>query len=151
MSVSAHRVPGQRTSHSPPSKAPFGADVGAAHLRWLVRRIADDDHDAFGELFDRLSGPVASALSRQLSDPLRVASVHAGTFVEVWWLAGGHIDAYTDVLAWITDIASRRVADSRSPAPGADLDAANAAALTASWAQRVEAELAGLLARRRTA
>jgi DNA-directed RNA polymerase specialized sigma24 family protein len=119
-----------------------------AHLRWLVRRIADDDRDAFAEFFDRLAGSVSSALHRQVSDPDQVAGVVAGTFVEIWWLAGGHVDADTDVLAWITEIVGRRVVDSRSFAPLPGSKAATPAVLAVPWAQRIEAELGALLARR---
>jgi DNA-directed RNA polymerase specialized sigma24 family protein len=129
----------------PHATAPPGAGGGMAHLRWLVRRIADDDRDAFGEFFDRLAGSVSSALHRQLSDPDQVAGVVAGTFVEVWWLAGGHVGADTDVLAWITEIVGRRVVDSRSFAP---LPASIAATPAVPWARRIEAELGALLARR---
>lgn len=121
---------------------------GADRLRWLLRRIADDDRDAFAELFHRVSGPLSSRLRRQVSDPHRVAGVVAGTFLEVWWLAGSHVDPDTDVMAWINEIVQRRVADSRSPASTpADSAAPTPAALTAVWAQRLEVELAGLLSR----
>jgi hypothetical protein len=49
----------------------------------LVRRIAGDDRDAFGELFDRRSGRVSRRLRRQVSDRYRAGGVLAGTFVEV--------------------------------------------------------------------
>jgi hypothetical protein len=98
-----------------------GGGGGENHLRWLVRRIADDDRDAFVEFFDRLAGPVSTALHRQVSDPVQVAGVVAGTFV-----------------------------DSRAFAPLPDFAAATSAVPTSSWAERVEAELAALLTRRLT-
>lgn len=123
--------------------APCG---GPERLQWLVRRIADDDRDAFCELFDRCSGRVLSGLRRQVSDRYRVAGVLAGTFVEVWWLAGGHVDPDTDVMAWIDQIVQRRVGDSRPAALSAAICASpDAGSLGALWAQGVEAELAGLL------
>jgi hypothetical protein len=124
---------------------------GAARLRWLLRRVADDDRDAFGELFNRVSGPVSSRVRRQVPDPIRAAGVVAGTFVEVWWLAGGHVDPDTDVMAWINKIVRRRVAECwplALPAAGPVVGAS--AAITALWVQRLEVELAGLLRQRTT-
>jgi len=149
VSASTHKVPFGRTV--PPALGPCG---GAEHLRWLIRRIADDDHTAFAELFDHVSGPVASRLLRQLSDSVRAAGIVAGTFVEVRWLAGAHIEADTDVLAWINEIVRRRLADGRPPAPTrspgprvTDSTAFTPAAFAALWTQHVELELAGQLQR----
>lgn len=148
MSALAHHVPIQRAYRLCNAASP-GID-GAEVLRRLVRRIADDDHDAFAELFDRVSGPVSFSLHREVHNPHRVAAVVAGTFVEVWWLAGGHVDLDTDVMAWIQAIVRRRVADSRAPAPlTADSGVPTPQEFTALWTQRVESELAGLLGRHR--
>lgn len=120
-------------------------------LQWLLRRVADDDHGAFGELFHRVSGPVSKRVRRQVPDPIRGAGVVAGTFVEVWWLASCHVDPDTDVMAWINKIVRRRVADSRQLAPLAtDSVALASAAITALWVQRLEVELAALLRQRTT-
>jgi hypothetical protein len=84
---------------------------------------------------------------RQVPDPFRVASI----VVEVWWLAGGHVDPDTDVMAWINKIVRRRVADSRPlTPPPTDSVAFASAAITGLWVQRVEVELATLLRRRST-
>jgi DNA-directed RNA polymerase specialized sigma24 family protein len=148
--TSAHHITVEQALCRQQTAVP-GPGGDADRLRWLLRRIADDDRGAFTELFYRVSGPVSSAVRRQVSDPLRVASVVAGTFVEVWWLAGCHINPETDVMAWINKIAWRRVADSRPPAkPAADSVAPTPVVLTALWTQRVEVELAGLLGRRTT-
>ncbi|MET3424793.1 hypothetical protein BJ973_004005 [Actinoplanes tereljensis] len=120
-----------------------------SRLRRLIRHIADDDRDAFRELFDRCSGRVAAGLRRQVSDQHRFAGVFAGTFVEVWWLAGCHVDPDVDVVAWIDEIVQRRVTDSRPAALSAAISASpDAGSLGPMWAQGVEAELAGLLRRR---
>ena len=149
MSVPIQKVTFERTV--PPTLGPCG---GAEHLRWLIRQIADDNRNAFAELFDHVSGPVSRWLHSQLSDPVRAAGIIAGTFVEVWWLAGGHVAADTDVLAWINEVVRRRLADSRplgpsrSPEPRAtDPAALTPSTLTALWTQHVELELAGLLRR----
>jgi hypothetical protein len=122
---------------------------GPERLRWLVRRIADNDRDAFCELFDRCSGLVSRRLRHQVSDLHRAAGVLAGTFVEVWWLAGAHVDPATDVAMWIEEIVQRRVADSRPAALSAAISASPGVGLLgALWAQGAEVELAGLLRRR---
>ncbi|MFF5296242.1 hypothetical protein [Paractinoplanes globisporus] len=140
MSALNHHDPCRRAHESGPRGGP-------ERLRWLVRRIAGDDRGAFAELFDRCAGPVLSGLCAQVSDPRRVAGVLAGTFVEVWWLAGCHTDPGTDVMAWIDGIVRRRVADTR-PAEPADPAASGVDPFGALWAQGVEVELACLLRRR---
>ena len=146
MALLSHGVPTRQVSGRADGAAVVDADDEAGYLRWLIRRIADDDRDAFGELFTRVSGPVLSVLLQQVTDPVRVAGVVAGTFVEVWWLAGGRVDPDTDVMAWITGIVGRRVADSCPLALFTDLGGETRHVLTALWAQRIEAELARLLA-----
>jgi hypothetical protein len=148
VSALTHHVPFGRTVRLRGSASP-GPRGGPERLRWLIRRIADDDRDAFCELFDRCSGRVSSGLRRHVSDRHRVAGVLAGTFVEVWWLAGCHVDPDTDVVVWIDEIVQRRVADSRPAALSAAICASpGVGSLGALWAQGVEVELAGLLRRR---
>lgn len=147
MSAFPHHIPFGLMVHfyGPASVGPSGS---AQRLRWLVRRIADDDRDAFGELFDRCSGQVWRCLGRQVVDPHRAGRVLAGTFVEVWWLAGCHVDQGTDVVAWIEEIVARRVADSQPAALATAIAASpEVGLLGAQWAQGVELELAGLLGR----
>ncbi|WP_203790802.1 hypothetical protein [Paractinoplanes rishiriensis] len=127
----------------------LGPCGGPERLRWLVRRIADDDREALCELFDRCSGLVARRLRRQVSDPHRAGGVLAGAFVEVWRLAAHHVDPGTDVVAWVEEIVQRRVADSRPAALWAAVAAwPGVGSLGALWAQDVEIELAELLRRR---
>ena len=125
-----------------------GPRDGPERLRWLIRRIAADDRDAFAELFDRCADLVLHRLRRQV-DQHRIAGVLAGTFVEVWWLAGCHLDPDTDVMAWIDEIVQRRVADSRPAGPSsADPASPGPGLLGESWSQGVEVELDRLLGRR---
>jgi hypothetical protein len=143
----------RRSSLCPPRHLRGSASVtphdDPERLRWLIRRIADDDHDAFAELFDRCSGLVSRLLDRQVSDRNRAAGVLAGTFVEVWWLAGCRVAPETDVMAWIDKIVQRRVADSRPSVPASANPAPPSLnSLDAPWTQGVEVELAGLLRRR---
>jgi hypothetical protein len=89
---------------------------------------------------------VSGGLRRQVSDRHRAGGVLAGTFVEVWWLAGYHVDPGVDVMVWIEAIVQRRVTDSRPAALSAAISAApGVGSLGGMWAQSVEVELAGLL------
>jgi DNA-directed RNA polymerase specialized sigma24 family protein len=149
VSVSPHHVSAARAVRLREAAA-LGPGGGEDHLRWLVRRVADNDRAAFAELFYRVSGAMSNGLHRQIPDLDRVAGVVAGTFVEVWWLAGGHVDPGTDVMAWLHQIVRRRLADSRPAERPVESVTVASAALTAFWAHRAEVELAGLLERHPT-
>jgi hypothetical protein len=103
----------------------------------LIRRISDDDRDAFVELFDHLSPRLLDALRSRLSSPYLAAAIVTATFVEVWWLAGFHVGRDSDVVAWIDRIAQRRVQEG----PPAITDVASLRARCA------ELELGALLGR----
>jgi len=96
----------QTRPHGVPAPEPVSSPE---RLRWLVRRISDDDGGAFVELFDLLSGPLYDRLRSRLSDPPRAAAIITATFVEVWWLAGCHAGPDADVMMWINLIVERRV------------------------------------------
>lgn len=125
-----------------------GPECGPERLRWLVRRIAGHDRGAFAELFDRCSGPVLRTLHRQAPDRHQIAGLLAGTFVEVWWLAGSHAGPDSDIPAWIERIVRRRVADSRPSESSADPHIYGGDRPEAPWAQSLEVELARLLTTR---
>ena len=93
--------------------APPGQTAGAAHLLWLVRRIAIEDHDAFADLYDALSVQLLDELRSTISDPADAETIASATFVEVWSLARFHATSDTDVYSWVRDIAARRAADRR--------------------------------------
>jgi hypothetical protein len=97
----------QRSADGPPLQP----DVSPERLQWLIRRISDDDRDAFVELFDHLSPRLLDALRSRLSSPCLAAAIVTATFVEVWWLAGCHAGRDSDVVAWIDRIAQRRVGE----------------------------------------
>jgi hypothetical protein len=144
MSVSAYHCP--PCPNGPPSRngrpvasRPSGSCGCPQRLRSLVRRIAHDDRAAFVELFDDCSALVLSDLRARVPDPDRVTAVLAGTFVEVWWLAGCHVSPDMDVITWLDRIVERRIVDSR-PAP-AELRSGP------PWTRGNEVELAGLLGR----
>lgn len=143
VSAYGHHVKIERCLHPFEAAVPVpGSDP--ERLRWLIRRIAADDRRAFAELYHRYSGPIGRGLRQQLPDSARVTGILAGTFVEVWWLAGGHVGPDSDARAWIDRIVRRRVAYSRRVAPLSVEDGAPPS-LGALWSQGVEVELARLL------
>ncbi|WP_212999524.1 hypothetical protein [Winogradskya consettensis] len=81
-----------------------------------------------------------------MADRHRLAGVLAGTFVELWLLAGSDVAAGIDVAAWIDEIVQRRVTESQAAALSAAISAwPGPGSLGAQWAQGVEQELTGLL------
>ncbi len=121
----------------PPSPLPETLNV-------LVGRIAAGDRAALRTLYTALADIVCGEVRRALSDPAEVHAAVCSTFVEVWWLAGGHVDPDTDVMAWLHEIVRRRLADSR-PLETPVADEITSAAFAAFWAHRAEVELAGLI------
>lgn len=93
-----------------------GPPPGPDRLLWLVRRIADQDHAAFVDLYQAMSARLQQELRSTTSDLAHAAAIASATFLEVWSLARFHASEGTDVQAWITDIAARRIADRASGA-----------------------------------
>ena len=102
-----------------------------------MRRIADDDRDAFAELYDTLSPRLRRNLRSGSPVPVHVNAIVAATFVEVWSLARFHTAADTDVWAWITDIAARRRGE-RLPAVDPFAGSATGAGHPLWWTAQVE-------------
>ena len=135
--------------HTSSCRTPSGPADDPERLRRLVRLVAVNDRSAFRELHARRSGAVARCLHSQVWDPYRAAGILAGTFVEVWWLAGAHVEPDTDVAVWIGTIVQRRVADSRPAALSAAVAASpRVGTVGAGWARFAELELADLLGHR---
>ncbi len=95
---------------------------GGDRLHELVARIATGDRAAFRCLYAFLAMPVWREAVRALPQPADARAVTRSTFVEVWHLAGHHVDhSGIDTRAWIAAIAARRVDDrlrtSTTPCP----------------------------------
>jgi DNA-directed RNA polymerase specialized sigma24 family protein len=87
------------------------AAVGNDRLSLLVHRIAASDRAAFRCLYAFLALRVWRDALRALSRPADARAVTRSTFVEVWHLAGHHLDSRVDVRAWIGAITARRAGD----------------------------------------
>jgi DNA-directed RNA polymerase specialized sigma24 family protein len=84
----------------------------SADLHWLVLCVARKDRAAFVVLYDLMSPALLADVRSRITEPT-AAAITAATFVEVWSLARYHTSPDTDVYAWMTDIALRRLADRR--------------------------------------
>jgi DNA-directed RNA polymerase specialized sigma24 family protein len=95
-------------------------------LNLLLRRVAAGDRAAFRRLYAFLAMRVWRDAARALPNPADARAVTRATFVEVWQLAGHHLDQeWVDIRAWIAAITARRAEDrlrrpdGRSPLAGA--------------------------------
>jgi DNA-directed RNA polymerase specialized sigma24 family protein len=85
---------------------------GSDHLYDLVARIATGDRAAFRSLYAFLAKRVWRDTVRMLPYPVDARAVTRSTFVEIWHLAGHHLDdGGLDTRAWISTIIARRVDD----------------------------------------
>jgi DNA-directed RNA polymerase specialized sigma24 family protein len=84
---------------------------GTESLSDLVMRIADRDHAAFGRFYRRLVRPVLAQTRGSFGSTPPAVRVTRAVFVEVWRLAPLFNPRSDDVLAWVTTIVARRVAD----------------------------------------
>ena len=142
----------RRSSLCPPRRLHGSASVtphdDPERLRWLIRRIADDDHDAFTELFDRCSG----LMSRLWTVRYRIGIGPQAFSRALSSRCGGSLAAMPipRPMSWH---GSTRSSSGASRTTGQLPASANPAppglsSLDAPWTQGVEVELAGLLRRR---
>ncbi|MEU4427393.1 hypothetical protein AB0F81_42780 [Actinoplanes sp. NPDC024001] len=76
----------------------------------LLDAVSRGSVPAFLALVDRTSAAVRAVLA-EIPPGHGRNEILAASYLEVWWLAGCHLEADLDVTAWITGIARRRVAD----------------------------------------
>lgn len=83
---------------------------GGNRLNLLVDRIAAGDRAEFRCLYAFLAMRVWRDAVRVLPDPADARAVTRAAFVEVWHLAGHHLDhSRTDPLNWISAIVARQI------------------------------------------
>lgn len=83
---------------------------GGHSSRQLVERIAVGDRAAFRCLYAFLYKRVWRAAIQALPQPVDARAVTRATFVEVWHLAGHHLDlSPADVRTWISAITARHI------------------------------------------
>jgi RNA polymerase sigma-70 factor, ECF subfamily len=83
----------------------------AARLVGLMDRCAQDDQDAFAELYDKTASRVYGLALRVLRSADHAAEVTQEVYAEVWREAGRYSSDRGSVLGWMTTIAHRRAVD----------------------------------------
>lgn len=145
-------VPRKIVVRPAPTAAPDCADCRSAslsaHLNALIDPISRGSRDAFVTLFDHTRGAVRAGIDARLRDSQTATAVFAGTYVEVWWLAGCHTSLNEDVITWIDRIAERRSAEAgQRPNPPAPSREPASADVADPQHLRVALELSSLLGR----
>lgn len=98
----------ERLTPARSSATPCGSDL----LHDLVTRIAAGDKAAFRCLYAFSATPVWRDAVRMLPRPADARAVTRSTFVEIWHLAGQHLDdGGPGVRIWIKAITARRIGD----------------------------------------
>ncbi|GIF43386.1 hypothetical protein [Actinoplanes xinjiangensis] len=80
---------------------------------FLVDAVSRGNTAAFIQLFDRTSAVIRTVVETLPLSAVQRDEILAASYLEVWWLAGCHIDPDLDVVEWITGIVRRRVAELR--------------------------------------
>jgi RNA polymerase sigma-70 factor (ECF subfamily) len=77
----------------------------------LLTKVASGDRDAFGALYDQLSGRVLGLITRLLRDRAQSEEVAQEVFLEVWQNATRFDPARGSAPSWILTMAHRRAVD----------------------------------------
>jgi RNA polymerase sigma-70 factor (ECF subfamily) len=77
----------------------------------LLRRIAQQDADAFAEFYDMTSSRVFAVVVRVLRDPGYSEETTQEVYLQVWRNAGNYDPAAGSALAWLSTLAHRRAVD----------------------------------------
>ena len=77
----------------------------------LLLRVARGDEQAFGELYDRVSGQVYGVIRRVLRDPARSEEVAQEVLVEIWRTASRFDPEKGSASTWMLTMAHRRAID----------------------------------------
>ncbi|GAA0465904.1 sigma-70 family RNA polymerase sigma factor [Streptomyces olivaceiscleroticus] len=131
-----------------PGSRPAGPDAEA-----LLTAVALGDQEAFGQLYDLVSGPVLGLVTRVLRDPGQSEEVAQEVLVEVWRSAARFRPDKGSAMTWVLTMAHRRAVD-RVRASQARAERESKAALlerTPAYdevSEQVEARLEGQRVRR---
>jgi DNA-directed RNA polymerase specialized sigma24 family protein len=98
----------------PAGGTPSTAINGDASDAVLLESVSQGSVPAFRALVERTSMAVSAVLADLVSDREGRDEILAATYLEVWWLAGCHIQPDVDATNWIVGIARRRAAESHA-------------------------------------
>ncbi|MEV6653466.1 ECF RNA polymerase sigma factor SigK [Streptomyces sp. NPDC051219] len=96
------------------SSADSGPDArleSGENLDELLARVARGDRDAFGAVYDAVSGPVMGLVARILRDPALAEEVTQDVLLEVWRTSGRFSRELGTAMAWVMVLAHRRAVD----------------------------------------
>ncbi|MFJ6699575.1 sigma-70 family RNA polymerase sigma factor [Streptomyces sp. NPDC091272] len=88
-----------------------GAPTPGPDLQELIGRVARGDQDAFGRVYDLVSGPVLGLIRSVLRDPAQSEEVAQEVLVEVWRTAARFQPARGSGMTWVLTLAHRRAVD----------------------------------------
>ncbi|GGO79861.1 sigma-70 family RNA polymerase sigma factor [Wenjunlia tyrosinilytica] len=92
--------------------APFPPAPGREPLlEELLVRVARGDQEAFGRVYDRVSGPVLGLVRRVLRDPAQYEEVAQEVMVDLWRTAARFQPDRGSAMAWVMTLAHRRAVD----------------------------------------
>jgi RNA polymerase sigma-70 factor (ECF subfamily) len=80
-------------------------------LQELISRVAQGDQEAFGRVYDLVSGPVLGLVRSVLRDPAQSEEVAQEVLVEVWRTAARFQPARGSGMTWVLTLAHRRAVD----------------------------------------
>ncbi|CAM5514245.1 RNA polymerase sigma factor OS=Streptomyces antimycoticus OX=68175 GN=SSPO_027620 PE=3 SV=1 [Streptomyces antimycoticus] len=80
-------------------------------LEELLQMVARGDQNAFGALYDAVSGPVLGLTRSLLRNPAQAEEVTQEVLVEVWRSAARFEPGRGSAMAWIMTVAHRRAVD----------------------------------------
>jgi RNA polymerase sigma-70 factor (ECF subfamily) len=86
--------------------------AGAAHAdRLAIDRIANGDHDALGDLYDRHGRLIYSLALRVVRDQGEAEDIVQEVFAQVWQQASRYREARGNVIAWMLTVTRSRAID----------------------------------------
>lgn len=90
--------------------------------RALLRRVAQQDHEAFAEIYRTYEARVFRFIQKKLNDPFEAADVLHNVFLDVWRTAA-NFGEKSRVSTWLLGIAFNKTMDRlRKKSPVTDLD-----------------------------
>lgn len=105
----------------PARRTPSAGINGDSSDTMLLEAVSKGSVLAFRVLVERTSGVVGAVLAELLSDRVCRDEILAATYLEVWWLAGCHVQPDIEAAKWILGIARRRAAETcADPVPGGE-------------------------------
>ncbi|MEU8891995.1 sigma-70 family RNA polymerase sigma factor [Streptomyces sp. NPDC048442] len=88
-----------------------GAATPGPDLQELISRVARGDQEAFGRVYDLVSGPVMGLVRSVLRDPAQSEEVAQEVLVEVWRTAARFQPVRGSGMTWVLTMAHRRAVD----------------------------------------